>query len=171
MKYLPLIFLLSSCGFLEKSNDNLLIKTFQGQSIFATDSALVEDQKLHVIDNFTKDVENYITDLQVELYKVGDTKIRKCEFFSYPTEFLGVLDVIITDSGGITERAMWTHPRLITIRIEDKMESLYGHELVRYILYMCGHTNEAWTPSSYGWSGLVGDLWNVAETESLKYLD
>jgi hypothetical protein len=45
--------------------------------------------------------------------------------------------------------------------------AVYGHELIRYLLFSAGYVAEAYQ-SSTDWSGKTGRLWNIAETLAVK---
>lgn len=153
-----------------RDNDHFVASTKQGLSVYATGDALRQDVTNGYIPHFAKDVEAYIGDLLIDLY-VSDAEIRRCEFFTDTNDFLSHIDVIIDATASLGSRALYDPPMTIILTDDYAMESLLGHELVRVLLFNCGHGDEALEMSITGWTGLRGEMWNIAETDSLKYID
>lgn len=84
------------------------------------------------------------------------------------TAFLDHCEVIIADPNELLVRGYFQPSGTIVIREEDKMLAVFGHEMVRMLLYNNGHQVESFQPSS-DWSGPVGELWNIAESLSLTF--
>lgn len=160
------------CGALESDNYHPVVDTKQGMHVTATGDALAQNDEmgLKYIENFAKDAEAYVEDLRRDLATVNDDNVQRCEFFSAPNEFFEGVSVVIDAQGDINARALYWYPNFIILTNDYAMESLLGHELVRAILFYCGHKEEA-LQSSSEWTGLIGEMWNIAETDSLKYID
>lgn len=75
----------------------------------------------------------------------------------------------ITISDQLVVRGLYTRSGNIILRPESKMVSVYGHELVRHLLFVSGDQGAA-VNSSLDWSGDVGVLWDIAETVSLEFI-
>lgn len=132
--------------------------------IRVSDSAIEQDINKNDIDKFVSKIDPYLKKVMPLLQAEG---LLNDELFVPQNDYLARLTVHIGTDYNF--RGIFMHGNLIILNREDKMLSVFGHELVRYLLYMSGEKQLAYS-SSLDWSGDIGLLWNIAETTSLEFL-
>lgn len=147
-----------------KGNSAIYNSRTWGFVVVAGDSALEADINQNHIDKFLAGIEPYMAKVMPELQATG---LLSDVLFIPGNEHIDELNISIAT--GLTVRGYFNHNLAIVLNVEDRMLSVYGHELVRYLLYMSGERGLAFN-SSLDWSGDIGILWNIAETASLEFI-
>ena len=158
------ILALTGCGeYLWPRDDNTIyVSPKWGFHIYCNADTLTANT--NDIELLTSTIDAYMADVMPALHAA---KILNDSLFTPGNDYVSRLTINISTQ--ISARGVYTINDNIILRPESKMLSVFGHELVRHLLNMSGERGAALN-SSLDWSGDVGVLWNIAETESLKFL-
>jgi len=139
-------------------------KSTYGLKVHATDKALENDTSGY-IDWFVLYVDLYQKRIfeQLNGYPEINSGFYDGSHGTLDNLIVLVLGDEVIQYGEYQARGYYDYPDMIVLALEDKMLSVFGHELIRFILWYSGHHEQAlWT--SEDWITGPGGLWNMAET-------